>query len=181
MLFNKLKETLDHLKFTIPKIIRIYFIIGFFSSIFGLFYPTIAYAHNTGFTHHEIVFKYDKGHVIASYDLNLSYADFKNVYPKVDQDQDGFISEGESKIWLETWKNSFSIESNNQKLIPQSVSNFPSKAELDPILYPTLSFEVDFGIIDLATDWQDFKITNTYRISPDINEYWAAIGDWESL
>ena len=156
-------------------------LIGLFISISSLFYPSIAQAHNTGITHHETIFKYDKGHLIASYNLNLSYTDFKSIYPKVDQNQDGFISKDEAKTWLDTWKNSFNIDTNNQKLTPQTASNFPSKAELDPILFPILSFEVDFGTIDLSSNWQDFKITNTYRIGSDPNEYWATSDDQKSL
>lgn len=48
-------------------------------------------------------------------------------------------------------------------------------------MFPILSFEVDFGVIDLSDSWQDFKIINTYRISLDPNEYWAASVDQKSL
>lgn len=127
MSFRAQREILSKLKFLFSSTIWIVLLISFFISILSFFYPSQAQADGTN-THHETIFKYNKGRISASYNLNLSYGDFTSVYPKVDQDQDGFISQGEGKTWLDTWKNSFSIETNNQKLIPQSLSNFPSKA-----------------------------------------------------
>ena len=138
-----------------------------------IFAPIFTQAHYTGYTHHETIFKYQNNHILADYNLNLTYPDFQTNFPKVDANQDGFISADEAKTWLDTWKNEFYIETKGQKLIPIKAYDFPTKAEISPDLNPILSFELDFGELKLDNNWQDFKIViNTESQAIQTNFGW---------